>query len=263
MKDKRSKIEIRYAAIKRLLIWHYFNNIYRGILITEFPKSGGTWFSQLITESTNLPFPRNVTPKFQRNIMHGHFLYNSNFGKCLGVIRDGRDIMVSAYYHFLFQNDRNSLKNISKNRQKLPFENYEDIKTNMPRFIEYMFTSFTDKWSHFSWDACIRSFYENSNVHIVKYEDLLKDAVHEIERALSFLEFPLADGVDISKVVSKYSFENQTKRESGQEDKKSFLRKGISGDWVNHFSKESRELFAHYAGDELILAGYESSRNWV
>jgi hypothetical protein len=263
MKDKRSKIEIRYAAIKRLIIWNLLNRLYNGVLITEFPKSGGTWFSQLIAESTNLPFPRNATPKFQRNIMHGHFLYNSNFGKCLGVIRDGRDIMVSAYYHFLFENDRNSSKTISKSRQRLPFENYDDIKSNMPRFIEYMFTSFTDKWSHFSWDACIRSFYSDTNVHIIKYEDLLINAVHEIEKALSFLDYSVADGIDINKVVSKFSFENQTKRKSGQEDKKSFLRKGISGDWINHFSKESRQVFNHYAGKELILAGYESDNNWV
>jgi len=67
---------------------------------------------------------------------------------------------------------------------------------------------------------------------------------------------------ELKEIVTKYSFKNQTKREPGQEDKKSFLRKGIAGDWKNHFSKEACQVFDHYAGKELILLDYEKDHNW-
>jgi sulfotransferase family protein len=50
---------------------------------------------------------------------------------------------------------------------------------------------------------------------------------------------------------------------AGEENKRSFLRKGVVGDWRNQFSLEAREVFDRYAGEELILLGYEKDRKWV
>jgi hypothetical protein len=64
-------------------------------------------------------------------------------------------------------------------------------------------------------------------------------------------------------VVDEFSFERQAGRPSGQEDRTSFLRKGVVGDWRNQFSQEAREVFDRYAGEELILLGYEKDRQWA
>jgi DNA gyrase/topoisomerase IV subunit B len=66
----------------------------------------------------------------------------------------------------------------------------------------------------------------------------------------------------IQKVVSKYSFENQTKRKPGEENTNSFLRKGVSGDWKNYFNEEAKDIFKRHAGDLLIKLGYEKDLNW-
>jgi len=41
------------------------------------------------------------------------------------------------------------------------------------------------------------------------------------------------------------------------------LRKGISGDWKNKFSREAKQIFNEYAGKELIQLGYEVDDSWI
>ncbi len=60
--------------------------------------------------------------------------------------------------------------------------------------------------------------------------------------------------------MDKYSFSKQSKRKQGVEDPKSFLRKGIAGDWKNKFTKKSAKIFDYYAGDILISLGYEKDK---
>ncbi len=263
MKDKRSHFQIRVAAVKRLAMWHLLNKRLGLVLISEFPKSGGSWFAQMTSDALQIPFPRNKSPKFESCIMHGHHLYNPNFGKMIAIMRDGRDVMVSAYYHFLFENDRNPPYSIAKHRAKVNFENYDDIQTNMPAFIQYMFEGFAEGRTHFNWSEGVNSYYDQPQVCIVKYEDLLKDAAHELERTISFLGKPKLPKAELQAIVEKYSFKKLAKRKQGEENKKSFLRKGIAGDWKNNFTKEACEMFAHYAGKELIKAGYENDHNWI
>ncbi|MGE0084016.1 MAG: sulfotransferase domain-containing protein [Desulfococcaceae bacterium] len=64
-------------------------------------------------------------------------------------------------------------------------------------------------------------------------------------------------------IEKNYSFENLTNRKRGIQNKKFFLRKGIAGDWKNHFSSEAKHIFNKYAGQELILLGYEKNDKWT
>ncbi len=53
-----------------------------------------------------------------------------------------------------------------------------------------------------------------------------------------------------------------TGRKQGQEDKNSFYRKGVRGDWRNHLTESDQALFKSLAGDLLIRLGYEKDHNW-
>jgi hypothetical protein len=46
-------------------------------------------------------------------------------------------------------------------------------------------------------------------------------------------------------------------RQPGEADPQSFLRKGIAGDWKNHFDEECNRLYCAVAGEALEKAGYE------
>src|SRR3546814_4039088 len=46
-------------------------------------------------------------------------------------------------------------------------------------------------------------------------------------------------------------------RQPGEADPQSFLRKGIAGDWKNHFDDECNRIYCSIAGGALADAGYE------
>jgi hypothetical protein len=71
------------------------------IVLTEHPKSGGTWVSQMISEYLNIPNPRGRMPPRCRCVLHGHYLYVAGANDTIVMWRDGRDMVVSHYYYHL------------------------------------------------------------------------------------------------------------------------------------------------------------------
>lgn len=96
----------------------------------------------------------------------------------------------------------------------------------------------------------------------VRYEDLLERPHAEVEKLLGFLGAG-ADEKTVEHCVSSASFEKLSKgRRPGEEDPSSFYRKGIAGDWKNHFTEEDRRVFKEEAGELLIRLGYEKDLDW-
>ena len=253
----------RANGLKRLIMWHGFSGSLPVYLVPEYPKSGGTWFSQLLSECLDLPFPRNSTPaRFKSCVLSGHHLFSPRFKNVVVVIRDGRDIVVSAYYYMLFKNEVNQQFGVDHYRKYLRYDDYDDIGGNLPKFIEQLFDTHVKQTFHFSWPQFIDSWLHR-DVPIVRYEDLLTDAVAELERVTKSLTGTAVDKDKAAAIVDKYSFKKISGRKQGEENKKSFVRKGIAGDWKNHFSRQAREVFDHYAGEQLIKAGYETDHAWV
>ncbi|RME61289.1 hypothetical protein D6779_00345, partial [Candidatus Parcubacteria bacterium] len=234
-------------------------------IVTEHPKSGGSWVGQMLADYLDVPFPRNRVPSIEACIMHGHYLRRNlqGRGRTFVVIRDGRDVMVSWYYHCFFINDRENQRLVSRMRRWLPFEDYHDIRANLPEFIRFHF-SYKRPFG-FSWADFTRDWVADDSrlPYYIKYERLLEDGVNELAQAISAVLKMQPDVDWISTIVDKYSFTNLSGRKQGEEQKNSFLRKGIAGDWKNHFSEESKELFDKYAGEELIRLGYEEDHSWA
>ena len=64
-------------------------------------------------------------------------------------------------------------------------------------------------------------------------------------------------------IVERYSFKNLSNNQPAQNSETKWLRKGISGDWKNVFSKNAKEIFDKLAGDALITLGYEKDHKWA
>jgi hypothetical protein len=229
-------------------------------IVNEYPKSGGTWVCQMLSDYLDLPFFRNQFPKFQSSVMHGHYLYNPRLKNVYIVMRDGRDVMVSYYYQSLFKHERFNDRLVKITRRDLNFDDYSDIKKNLPRFIEYKFNN--KKHPRFTWSDFVNSWIDK-NAPIITYENLLRDTTTVLSQAIYKVCNVQPDQNRLREISEKYSFKSQSSRNPGDENKLSFLRKGIAGDWKNHFSKEARQVFKKFAGNELIKLGYERNHSWI
>lgn len=165
------------------------------------------------------------------------------------MLRDFRDALVSLAYHrkrytgtwegIFAANDEAELdENFIKDALS-GFEKCDDIRT----YFEYA------------------GLYPGQ-VTIVRYEDLKIDTGRVLKKVCSFLEVD-TDEASIKECVEKNTFERHSGgRKAGVENRGTFFRKGIVGDWKNHFSPANVEVFKTYGGESLILAGYEKNNNW-
>jgi hypothetical protein len=261
--EQRPHLQIKLDAAQRWLMWHFFSKKAPHFLVTEYPRSGGSWVAQMVAAYLDIPFPRDQRPeKFRKScVLHGHQQFNAHFGNVFCVMRDGRDVMVSAYHHFLFPHDRSLDWATEKYRRALPFSEYEDIRRNLPAFIEFMFKGQGRKRINFTWSEFALSWIDKAE-YFVKYEDLLKDCYGVLGDALGRVTGDTLDKDKLALVVRYYSFEKMTGRKAGDEQEGQFIRKGIAGDWKNVFSQEACDVFHRYAGDVLIALGYEKDASW-
>jgi hypothetical protein len=195
--------------------------------------------------------------------MHGHYGYSRRFHNVFFVLRDGRDVMVSLYYYLLFPNEINHHPTVERIRKRLAFPDYEDIGTNLPKFIEFVFTEHDRRPFHHTWDELALQWYHQKAPAVVRYEDLLQDCTGTMARAIEKITTEQVDSKRLWEICDQLSFAKLAKRPVGTENIRSFLRKGISGDWKNKFSQDAKKVFHEFAGRALVELGYEKDSDWV
>ena len=269
-------IKGKLEQIIRLIFVNSVTIFNKSIIIVEYPKSGGTWLGQLVSEYFEIPFPRNRFPILKQSVFHSHYLpkyFLCRNKRILWLIRDGRDVNVSYYYHQLIWSDKNKLdpKTVTYTRKQLKFKDYDSIEENLPDYIDYSFKHKPSKFHYFNFPGNWKTFNlkwlksynkRKDNIYFIRYEDLLENTEQELVKMISNFFKVEVNEQKIKKTVKKYSFESQTHRKRGEENKKSFLRKGIAGDWKNKFNQEAKERYKENAGDALIQFKYEQDLNW-
>ena len=70
--------------------------------VSEYPRSGGTWLSQMVADYLKIPFPIHyVFPLGFQCVVHNHWPYSSRFQRVVYLYRDGRDICISMLFFAL------------------------------------------------------------------------------------------------------------------------------------------------------------------
>jgi hypothetical protein len=195
------------------------------------------------------------------------------------VIRDPRDVLVSAYFSHLYSHPIRSEGGwIAEFRRQL--QAAADIEQGLLLeldFLERIFASMA------AWN------YANPQVYETRFETLIADPLAEFTRIFNFLGiatprlglFTLAGltlerwlrrpvsprtelpEMELRRIVQNNAFEHQAGgRRRGDEDARHHYRKGMPGDWRNHFTPRVTEAFRARYGDLLLSLGYEQNNQW-
>lgn len=238
--------------------------------VSEYPKSGGTWLSKMLGDVLQIPVPqRSIFPSGCSSVLHNHWGYDPRFRRVAYLFRDGRDVAVSSLFHVLrHYRDPNAPahRESTIHLRRLFGQRFDadDSRALLPRFIEDAFAH--PLGNRLNWGDHVRAWHDPAgrpHIAYVSYEQLRQSPHAHLSRVVEHLTGKPADDWKIAMAVEKFSIERQTGRREGQEDRSHFIRKGVAGDWVNHFTRESAQIFADLAGDVLIALGYERDNGWV
>ena len=165
------------------------------------------------------------------------------------VIRDLRDTLVSGYFsvkvsHPVIEATHPAL------RQAL-----ESLT------VEEGLIFLMDEW--LPGCARIQTSWLEAGERLIKYEDLLADDIGILEPLLiDHCELPVGRE-ELRKIIEGSRFEQVTGgRARGEEDIRAHERKGIAGDWQNHFTPRVKEAFKVRYGGLLVATGYERDLGW-
>lgn len=212
------------------------------------------------------------------------------------VVRDPRDILVSAYFSHRHSHPTKEWSALEDHRQRLQSLSKEEGLFAEMDFSREQFETMG------AWD------YDQEHILEIKMETLTADPQRyfaEIAEFFGWLAPTDTTGLDqlvritqlrlnrlnqkgrrfmpgslpmfpvptrrmatmprreLARIVEQNSFRRLSGgRTKGEENVKSHYRKGTPGDWVNHFTDDHKHLFKERHGDLLVHLGYESDLNW-
>ena len=169
------------------------------------------------------------------------------------VVRDPRDIIVSAYYSHLHSHPTTQWVALRQQRKLLHSINMDEGLISTMRFLTPTLNDLK------RWQLGHPSILE------LRFEDLIADPQSFFKNA--FLHLDMVDNAKksilIHELVARDNFQRLSKgRKQGEEDVHSHYRKGISGDWKNHFTARHKDFFKEHFQEILEKFNYESDDNW-
>jgi hypothetical protein len=112
----------------------------------------------------------------------------------------------------------------------------------------------------FRWYLSVRDHVKATTI---RYESLWYEPIRTLYLALDALGIKRPDGESMHEILTRESFGVRSGgRDRGEEDIASHLRKGIVGDWVNHWSAEKRGQFETKFAVQLADLGYPLGGLW-
>lgn len=198
------------------------------------------------------------------------------------VIRDPRDIVVSSYFSHLHSHPTAGWPELIEHRRQLQ---QVDKEQGMYVVIDFLQDVMEDLAT---WD------YADQRILELKMEDVVRSPEQSLVKAFAFLGLvdeaksgvtgavaaavssvkrrrsslipfrvaPVPPSV-LADTLRRNAFTVKAEgRAAGVENVSSHYRKGVPGDWVNHFGPRHKEYFKARWGDLLVKLGYESNDSW-
>lgn len=174
---------------------------------------------------------------------------SSKEDRAVVVLRDPRDMVVSWMYSQCYSHEPNQMIDIWRNLMlSIP------LKARMAIAVLRF-----DIWTsaYVSW----AEMPNHENVYVTSYEAIVKNQETEFSKIVRFLGWNAARE-DILSIISEFSFFNRSGRKPGDMNPASHYRKGVSGDWKNHFDQKTGKFFESLYPGLLRKLGYEVDDKW-
>ncbi len=259
-------------------------NILQPEFVSKLELRGGTE-----TENSISSFDRNLVTSLVQTLMRsdtdkkivgtksytdlGQLMKYFPDSKVIHIIRDGRDVAVSKRFHYLRMG---AYFNGDEKFWPLRFVNQFKIGRRITKRADRA-GLLGGNWLHQpgetsdllsepalrkiagEWVAVSNYIHEFSqrfpnNFLTIKYENLRSNTINEIKKIVEFIGADSSSDV-LEKVNAATDFDKQKKG--------GFFRKGVAGDWTNHFTQKNRLDFCQIAGESLIRFGYEPDKSWA
>lgn len=249
------------------------------VIIVGAPRSGNTWCARLLGDAFNAPVTGayNATPLAQegldrdgdyvvrqlhlkpvidisaeRALVSGwQFAINKwTTEQIIHIIRDPRDVAVSAYYYWKRPSVLNTIQSMIDGT--LPFQGIGP------------WTTYVDAWLDIQLD---RNY--GGRINTVFYEDLLHNTKSVLKDLLYILKAPR--DIDLDAVITRQALSTKRTQVEHDGDARPYgkaiqlhhLRKGIAGDWHNHFDHACVELAYTHWQPYLLQFNYERDDTWT
>ncbi|XP_019628514.1 PREDICTED: sulfotransferase family cytosolic 1B member 1-like [Branchiostoma belcheri] len=232
------------------------------VVIVTYPKAGTNWIIEIVnkllraagkTDVTTEDIPwaiESTLPQFGQpghvilkdqpspRILHTHLPYHlapnmvtnpEGKVKAIVLMRNPKDTVVSSH-HF----NRKMQASLGAPSDVTPWDKY------LQCFLDgkVMYGDF--------YDHALGWWQMRDDPHFLflKYEDMKKDLSSVVMKIKEFLDITL-DDVTTASIIESFSFANLTSawKTSGNQLKTFIARKGVVGDWKNHFSEPQSEAF--------------------
>jgi Sulfotransferase domain len=203
------------------------------------------------------------------------------------LIRDPRDIVVSGYF-----SHKNShpiegwpeLEEFRKELKRLPKD--EGMMEN----IKFTATLPTDGWNIELFRTMMEWDYSRENIIEIKFEEMVANPYELFLQVFNFMKIvadarpglfsflnyyirdknrfrnprtnTIPEWVALLKLHDNRFAKAAKGRKRGVSDESSHYRKGMPGDWRNHFTDDHKAYFKRNYNDLLIKLGYEKDDKW-
>lgn len=227
--------------------------------LVSYPRSGITWLRFMLTgllwhREVSFNTVRRVIPGIHTRtdeelqyapyprLLKSHAPGNPRYPRVVYLVRDGRDVAVSLYY--------------LRTRRGAAYDNFSS-------FLRKFLAGQTGSMG--SWAGHVHSWLalaETRPFLMISYEALQADAHGTLSQIADFLSVSYSPQ-DLERAVAAGAFSRMRAQESAVYQRSAAdpssqfeVRKGVSGDWRNHFSETDHDLFWDEAGEAMRAAGY-------
>ncbi len=199
--------------------------------------------------------PNNQLKGKSVSLLHG--IYPD--AKLIFIVRDGRDTALSHRFQSFTDFPNQLKKRDLKIREDFIEAPESFLKENQSIFSPGQLMIEMERWVENleETDSLADDLFGSAYLRL-RYEDLLSDPVHTLEKIWSFLGFPEIDPKLKEAVLSEMTRNPDKEWQKEQANEMTInIQKGKSGSWKDFFSEGDRLLAKQIAGETLIKWGYE------